>query len=462
MKREEPPLPDVDFYPHEVVDSLFRYIELATVVGQQLRGVYGHLVGFFESVAMCLHERRDQTRFEIVGDDIVNFMEGVGHNLSPSYFPMRYDRINIRDPTGRIGGHLTAFLQGLPLLRHSETSEMTLYAFGAIYNPPSRADLLTNSLLLPDPQSITKIFRASLATKHLYSLKLSQGPMEGINANSPKTLPLSWVRSGHKPLVWPERMRQWQLERWLCMHFFKLNAPCRQPEGHQDLGHGPLNMNAFFPLILYMYRIGYPAHWLSGILNSLTHGSLKTTARAPRLPAMTTYEVLRWLPLTVIYIYPLVEELRTLFVIWRRVLPFGTIIYHEFLPSIEQIREFTIHFPKTDVLAQAFGAIFVLVLWDQQMNMVPPPSGDSFRNMLVCDTASPIFPLPGRLHVISTVKWESKTAHARFWFTDPVIQVMLQPGTGWVAYMWRTDNWTPALGPVPISKDTLICGDCWW
>lgn len=44
----------------------------------------------------------------------------------------------------------------------------------------------------------------------------------------------------------------------------------------------PLNLTIFLRLLSHISKLGYPAHWLSHVVNSLLKGEITTIARAPR------------------------------------------------------------------------------------------------------------------------------------------------------------------------------------
>jgi hypothetical protein len=54
-----------------------------------------------------------------------------------------------------------------------------------------------------------------------------------------------------------------------------------------------------------------------------------------------------------------------------------------------------------------------------------------------------------------------ETATATFWLDEGIMDD-LQNGHDWEAYIWRTDTWLEALGPVPLPEQgALNKGDFW-
>ncbi|KAK3693211.1 hypothetical protein B0T22DRAFT_35266 [Podospora appendiculata] len=87
--------------------------------------------------------------------------------------------------------------------------------------------------------------------------------------------------------------------------------------------YAPLNLTAFLRLIVQMHEVGYPAHWLSGMLGSICSGSITTTARAPRVLVADVKDVSKRYSAKAINMAPWRAEFNTLLSLWRPLLPFG-------------------------------------------------------------------------------------------------------------------------------------------
>jgi len=151
------------------------------------------------------------------------------------------------------------------------------------------------------------------------------------------------------------------LERWLHAHFLKLYLPFPRKQWEIDRVFAPLNITTFFRLINHVSEVGYPAHWLSGILSNLCEGEIVTTARAPRAPITDVDLVLHMYPSRNLCLKPFMAEFKTLLAIWRRLLPFGLHLSQETLPDLRTIREFSIKFPPF-YPTYIEGPYFLLVL----------------------------------------------------------------------------------------------------
>lgn len=73
-----------------------------------------------------------------------------------------------------------------------------------------------------------------------------------------------------------------KVEKWLLGHFLKLALPYARATWERSLIEAPLNLTAFFQILVYLHEIGYPAQWLSEVVLAILSGSITTTARASR------------------------------------------------------------------------------------------------------------------------------------------------------------------------------------
>lgn len=136
-----------------------------------------------------------------------------------------------------------------------------------------------------------------------------------------------------------------RLETWLYRLFLKLTIPAHKPAIQSwVLINSPLNLTVFYRLLLHLSNIGYPAHWLSGVLDNLLSGRITTTARAPRSDSLKIKETKASKPRLSQSIKPFVAELSTLASIWQSALPFG--VLSTAIPRAQEIRKYSIIFPE--------------------------------------------------------------------------------------------------------------------
>ncbi|KAI1124439.1 hypothetical protein F5Y10DRAFT_30696 [Nemania abortiva] len=491
-KRQGEPTPLLDFTPHGTVSDIFANIP-HSVVGRGVRGVLPHLEGFFSFIQELFDRIRDRTTFEIVVSDMVSYFERVEHGLlqkrdrfgplQPSTFPDRFDGIHMSNIPDYVGGPLTTFIHGLPILRNDKKSTMTS---NVLRNPTrwvTHSDFLTEYLLLTNRATISDTFSTSLAEDSARVEEVLDGKIIA-GAGAVMSMHMSWVRTSQKPLSWPKLMPRRKLERWLHSHFLKICLPAPRTGDFDNLVMAPLNLSTLFRLINHLSKVGYPAHWLSSILASLSIGEITTTARAPRSMITDAAAVRAVYPPKAISIMPFVTEYRMLLSIWRRLLPFGlidqdTIEYQ--LPSLNDIRQYKVEFQVDKYFydtsrGERSTLAFVLVFWNRTVNG-EVPIGRSMRVALLDDESvksksflkSQLRQAGGSrlksectLHVVSAIKWERDISTACFWFPSDIVENMASGHDDWAVYIWSTDSWESVLGPVSVKRDSVVSGDAWY
>ncbi|OTA64603.1 hypothetical protein K449DRAFT_463652 [Hypoxylon sp. EC38] len=458
-------VPNVNFTPQEVVRDLFWHFHYRNVA-PDCQGAFEHLMGFFSFVGEWYHKIRDQVMFRVVIDDVANFMElreqGLLGQENPA-FPDRYDRIHMSYVPDYAGGPLPVFLHGMPILRHDKASEMT---FAIALNQEqwaTRDQLLVEHFLLADNPKTMETFATTLTEDPFYIDDVITGG--SLHSDEPlMKCPLSWSRTSCEPLPWAKLMPRQELERWLHMHFFKICLPFRRID---TLSHDLFTLSntvIFFRLLIHLSRTGYPPHWLSGVLASMCDGEITSQARAPRVKIVGKAEVERKYSKRKISIRPFIEEFKTLLVIWRRLLPFNLLQDENQLPPIDTIREYKLRFTWPETLTSVYHPVITLVLWNVGDNGAIPRQ--RLREALLDDEKPDarykgISRQPGRVHVISTVKFNSAAKTASFWFADAPIQSMVSGGSHWEAYIFDTNTWVVLSEPVPVTRPNLERGDVW-
>ncbi|KAI0889907.1 uncharacterized protein GGS22DRAFT_194210 [Annulohypoxylon maeteangense] len=461
--------PRMSFTPQEIARDLYweADIDSEAMVG---RSAFLCIASFFATIARSSEKIQEQTMFKVIVDDAMNVMELAEHHLlnydHPS-IPDRYDMIDMSYLPDFVGGPLATFTYGIPILRHDKISEMMSVVS---YNPTlwdTQDQFLTEYLLLADRSTITNTFATALTNRSSYmeALLSEKNPgSEGVMAMM--QMPFSWTRTSMKPLSWDQIMPRCELTKWLHMHFLKLCLPPHRVKTSGRLVYMPLNMTAFFRLVIHLSRVGYPSHWLSAVLTEICSGRISTQARAPKGAIMDKSEAMHKYPQHDVFIKPFVEEFRTQFIIWRHLLPFGVLQNENPLPHISMIREYKQHFPypPDTLLEHVYHPVIALVFWNVSMNGEIPQA--NLRQILLDDENTDskyqgISRQSGRVHVISTMKIVSSSMTASFWFAEGPVQDILSAGSHWEAWLWDTNNWTARLGPSRVSRTTLRAGDAW-
>lgn len=458
MKREGRHRPLMDFQPHEIVRDLFGYLPLTMI--QRSHGVLNHFVAFFQFVAQSVAPIRPKVTIEFVVGEMTDTFERLSHGflrheygkmgkLDPSMFPSKFDAVHMSNIPDYVGGPLTTFLHGLPLLRN-DSSEMMSMVLRNTTVWTTHDQFLAEYTLLADRRRIYDHFGTDMSDKS----KATEKQLSGMMMNSGgcvMALKYNWKRGHAFPLPWSKLLTRQEMKKWVYANFLKLCLPFKREVAGNDLVIAPLNMTTFLHLVVHLHRVGYPAHWLGEVLATLYEGEITTTARVP-ITLITDVDQARHVyPLQKLCMQPFTAEFGTLLAIWRPLLPFGLILPNETLPALSTVKQFKITFsprypPPTDLERPHF----VLVLKNTSFII------ESDLRSSLLDVTSFTAETEDSIHIISTFQWETATSTAMFWLDEGIINEILQE-CDWEAYIWRSDTWMPALGPVDIhGEDTLV------
>lgn len=270
----------------------------------------------------------------------------------------------------------------------------------------------------------------------------------------------AWRPANAPPTLQPSRrMSRARLEKWLHAHFLKICLPAVRDPGQSAAIYAPLNLTAFLRLVIHMHSKGYPAHWLATVLEGLTSGTIKTTARAPRKEDLDAHDVDRAWPARQICIAPFAAEFTTLLSVFRPLIPFGIA---GAAPPPTDVHEYSLAFPDFKVSQKVRLRVphFVLVFYDAGK------FGAVLRNLravLVDDEAGDGSSRAkdiraGGVHVVSTFSYVTDSRTASFWMRRDAAEVI--SSAGWTASIWRTDSWTVQVEGGPVAG-SLVKGSPW-
>ncbi|RSH90475.1 hypothetical protein EHS25_001080 [Saitozyma podzolica] len=261
-------------------------------------------------------------------------------------------------------------------------------------------------------------------------------------------------------------MTRGELERWLHSHFLKLCLPFPRIPGHIILVNAPLGMASYFSLVSHVATLGYPAHWLAGILATLCRGVLARSRAGPPTAEITDEKLAaRVWPVKDVCVAPFVAEFRTLLAMWEPLLGFPMVDANDdklLLPRREAIRNFTIKLPpNTGERMHWNPAVFVLVLKARSSEV----AGGDMRRLLDDRTgdSSPAAAnsrMEPRIHVVSAFTRKADATTATFWMDTGVMDGLIADGS-WEAWIWRTDTWRAVQGPAPLHGDGVSVGEAW-
>lgn len=123
-----------------------------------------------------------------------------------------------------------------------------------------------------------------LLKSHFHLQFSAQNPDEAVNGPMPSMHYTLWERFPQSSIMsFEQLMPQDKFLHWLHSHFLKLCLPFPRSKGDGDptMVFAPLNLTAFLRLVMHVSELGYPAHWISNLMESILSGQITTTARPP-------------------------------------------------------------------------------------------------------------------------------------------------------------------------------------
>ncbi|KAJ3534692.1 hypothetical protein NM208_g7439 [Fusarium decemcellulare] len=340
----------------EQLADIFRAFSISTLnLGLQKRLVVEVIIGEMADV------------MERIRYNLLDHRQSTPNNdstLDPTTFPQTFDYVHMSNIPDYIGGHLTSFLAGRPLLKEDRPSSLR---FNNLLNPPEFEDhqaFQSEYLLMYDMERIRQHFL------------LTRRPSEIANADLPPMLGalinpfafedyMIWDRVSRSPASFPQLLPKPELEKWVYGHLLKICLPYPRPIFSGAPVYAPLNLTALIRLIIGMFEIGYPAHWLHSIISCICTGIITTRARPPTKRVCNPADIDAVYPAKRISVQPWAAEFTTLLSIWRRLLPFGVDSLSGTLVPPGTIFQYTITFPPFPAKHEGVPH-FILVFWNTE------------------------------------------------------------------------------------------------
>ncbi|KAK4226323.1 hypothetical protein QBC38DRAFT_546118 [Podospora fimiseda] len=440
-----------DKMPHFEEDPLKVAADLIGATGQ---GVFKSLGAFFDIASMALLRLSRRIKIELLVGEMSEVMERIRRNclvsrsqpwgdVDPSEFPGTYDRIH----DDYIGAPFGAALYGRPLLREDKASNLR---FNVLLNPPRFSDhehfqseyfMMYKDKQLTDHFALKRRPREDMDELSDYELHAAFAAMSKSMSGGAG----DFMTEGY--IVWDQ----------LCL-------PYPRPTMSQAPVYSPLKLTAFLRLVAHLSSIGYPSHWLSGVLEALCGGEITTTSRAPRQICISKADVDAAHSAAKMTVAPWRADFTTALAIWSRLLPFGFMASLEPLASIsgpEAVGEYSISFP--DFAEDSLRLLhFVLVFWGSNKGKRGPPTWGCMRKLLLDDETGDSSELAAErrrsgVHVFSFFQYESKTRRVRWWCRMDVIKALMGDG-GWKVYIWRTDTWDKVTADLDAKTGVKFLG----
>lgn len=313
-------------------------------------------------------------------------------------------------------------------------------------------------------EHIVKLDPETIRSKDIRSL--STIDLDDDGTINPLAQYLQWSRTSHVPLSFPGLLSRAKLSKWLITIFFKITVPANRKgqDWHHKLIYAPLNLTAFFRLLIHLQQVGYPSHWLSEILVQILEDQVITSARPPQTSPLSIQESQRDYPMKRLSTAPFVVEMATLTAMFLPLLPFSVIT--EALPALDKIHEYTIYLRPLPEEPGSQVPIFVLLFYRKslvedvyditpfgppELRPIVHPEGDKESSQAKLKKLD-ILRQRG-IRLVTTFKWDAEKSRATFWMSASVMGEM-EDSAQWHCAMWRTDWWEPVSMPIALSKGT--------
>uniref|UniRef100_A0A8H7K2S1 DUF4470 domain-containing protein n=1 Tax=Bionectria ochroleuca TaxID=29856 RepID=A0A8H7K2S1_BIOOC len=454
--------PFFNWSPDGVATALF--IALPYQIFLSKPGVFEHISAFFRKASSSLEQLGDRIVIEVVTGEMNDTFERLRYgllrfgqkaigNLDPSKFPNRFDKIDMSNIPDYVGGSFTSFIHGIPLLREERRSLLRSYVLRNLHAWDSHDIFLAEYLVLGEReerrQDLT-FWKCSHehpigVAAHRATLIASAPPRSHVTAKTRNVAPFSLPQALPAPYSLPS-----------------LERGCERP----------LNLTSFLHLVAHVASLGYPRGWLSRILHELCTGMLTQTRAAPPIDEITDEGLAEVIFNPVDFsVGPFAAEFRTLVAIWEPILDVPLAwntpaAGKKLLPEAKMIRKFTIRFPKEPIVTTGLLEISCFSVVMKKKSLKAP--GRTLRGFLD-DRMDECPKLPNakrvrrepHVHMISACKFTPETFEVEFWLDERVVDCLVAE-TGWEAWIWRTDVYESAMGPVSLdSYGDLVKGEAW-
>jgi hypothetical protein len=263
-----------------------------------------------------------------------------------------------------------------------------------------------------------------------------------------------WEKIPSKTLSWDQLPPRRAFDKWMHAHFLKICLPYPRPLFSDAPVYAPLNLTAILRLVIRMHEVGYPTHWLSGILASFCDGRIQTITRAPRQLVMDRRDIKEIFPSLEISVNPWKAEFSTLLSIWNRLLGFGIIASPGTLLSPDNICEYAVTFPAFSH-PQLLCPHFMLVFWNASEGKPPR----EIRRLLLDDEMGDRSTATKGLrekavHCFTTFRYVTDTRIATFWCRKDVMDALA--AGKWEVFVWRTDTWEKLTRGVSVRDGVTL------
>ncbi|EGG03340.1 uncharacterized protein MELLADRAFT_65695 [Melampsora larici-populina 98AG31] len=459
------PSPEMGFTPFEVMQNLLMgsadFQGSSSIVNKTLMSVSE---SYFQKVASAIASLRDRMIVEVCLGEMADFLEKMQHQTldrsreieskdcsSSPEWPQKYHIIHMSNIPLRhlteiitsdyVGGPLTSFLYGVPILEHGPGTGLTSRI---LRNPLPFDDVSTyfsEYLLMYNPKLVRSHFHLALSCETPAAEDLMSY--------------LMWERipKPQQLLNFEQLMSQSKFSRWIYAHFLKICLP--YPRMFPDrVPLAPLNMTAFIRLIMYVSGLGYPAHWISNLMDSILSGKITTNARPPSQIVCTPRDVDAVYPTQSFSTTSWILEFATLTGLWRRLLPVGLVLPST-VPQVEEIVQYHLKFPGFKVWDARVPHSMLVFYNEEKVERLPK----NLRPILMedikkSDPKSRV--LQENVRCMSTFDWSVEDQEVTFWISNLAFEEMKD----WNVEIWRIDVWEKESNQVKLA-DSVVKKKSW-
>ena len=280
---------------------------------------------------------------------------------------------------------------------------------------------------------------------------------------------VDWMVPVRAPWKYDFLLPREALAKWLYAFFLKTALPVdRSQMAESNLVYSPLNLTMFLRLLMRLWQLAYPAHWLATVLANIIGNTVVTSARYPKSVPLAIDEVQKVHPLRKISTAPFTAELSTLTAIFQPAVPFG--IISSSVARVDAIHECVLDLSKLRVQYRwIYSPSIAIVFFNQPAlvaatDRVPSPySMFQWRSLFDDDgngRAGKIQNLrDGNLALWSTFEWNKKRQEVKVWMRDDFTDKLMQDPR-WCVGLLRTDNWILASETASV-RIVLKKGHLW-
>ena len=368
---------------------------------------------------------------------------------------------------------MSSFLYAIPLLTDNEASYITSTN---LRNPGifgTAHDFNNEYLLINNDDHLFKLLQVSKMRDISDSLMGTFG-----GRSLPGLMPMigyiDWRHVRRKPLPFNHLVQKEPLGKWLYAVFFKIALPTdRRLMNFRDLIFSPLNLTIYFRLVLRLWELGYPSHWLSAIIANIIANTVITSARPAKSAPLTIEEVKRQNPVKKVTTAPYAAEMSTLTTQFQPMLPFT--IVTTALPKARDIYEYIISFSASHVLYKDghFPVCALLFYNNQALGEVVGEQAEAMINWRPLfdnefETGAARYPGQAQqlhnlresyLSLWSTFNWHRNVEEAHIQMRHDFADRMMRD-RNWRVGILRTDIWRLASRTEAV-KEAMVRGRQW-